>query len=102
LQIIGSVVVWDGTVPGGSTYHIVFDSSGTTMNPYTDYDTVPKAASVDGTLPESANDSYDSITFQFGDIPAGKHTVFTWVDSNSDGLFNPTHPSNDLFGSNMG
>ncbi len=94
-QVIGSIVAWYGTVPGGSGYHIVFYAAGTTMDPYADYDTVPQAVSLVGAFPGSPTDSYDSITYQFGEIPAGEYTVFTWVDSNADGLFSP---NNDLFG----
>lgn len=94
-QVIGSIVAWYGTVPGGSGYHIAFYASGTTMDPYADYDTAPRAVSLEGTFPGAPTDSYDSITYQFGDIPAGEYTVFAWIDSDGDGLFSASF---DLFG----
>jgi hypothetical protein len=77
-QVIGSIVAWYGT-----------------MDPYADYDTAPRAVSLEGAFPGAPTDSYDSITYQFGDIPAGEYTVFAWIDSDGDGLFSASF---DLFG----
>lgn len=94
-QIIGSIVSSNVWVIGGTKYHVVLYSAGTFMDPYSDYDTVPQAALVEGTFPGSSTDTSDTVNYQFDNVPAGDYSLFAWVDFDGNGLFNPF---NDLFG----
>ena len=78
-QIIGSIVS-PSWVQGGVPYHVVLYSAGTYMDPYSDYGTVPQAASVEGTFPGSSTDTSDTVNYQFDNVPAGEYSLFAWVD----------------------
>lgn len=87
-QIIGSIIVSNyNWVIGGTKYHVVLYSAGTYMDPYSDYGTVPQAASVEGTFPGSSTDTSDTVNYQFDNVPAGQYSLFAWVDSNGNGSF---------------
>jgi hypothetical protein len=93
-QLIGSIVS-SGWVLGGVKYHVVLYSAGTYMDPYTDYGTVPQAASVEGTFLGSSTDTSDTINYQLDKVPAGEYSAFSWLDSDGNGAFDP---NSDEFG----
>jgi hypothetical protein len=100
--VIGNLFTFYGGVPGGLDYHVVFYADGTVMAPFYNpdlpqpgYTEAPQAASVSGTMPGTSEDTVGTVNFQLDDVPPGLYSVFGWVDSNDNGVFDP---SQDLWG----
>lgn len=93
--VVGSLLPFYDSVPGGTEFHVVFYGSSTAMDAYQDYDSAPQAAAFTGVFPGSASDLLDTVNFQFADVPAGVYSAFAWVDLDGSGSFDPYQ---DLWG----
>jgi hypothetical protein len=88
--VIGSIISPNYQIPEGTPYHVVLYSADTTMDPWSDYDTVARVKEIEGTFPEPGlGADYDTINYQIDKVDAALYSMFAWTDMDSDGSFDP-------------